>query len=62
MLKKYRRLKQWLKQKNIFDRQSKKTIRKLTKNRNKNIQKMGIKIYKKWEYISTKSRNNVKIR
>jgi len=33
--------------KNTFDRQCKKTIRKLTKNRNKNIQKMGIYIDKK---------------
>ena len=56
------RLKQWFKQKNTFDRGSKRTIRKLTKNRNKNIQKIGIKTYKKREYISTKSRNNVKIR
>lgn len=33
--------------KNTFDRESKKTIRKLTKNRNKSMQKIGIKIYKK---------------
>lgn len=30
----------------------KRTIRRLTKNSNKNIQKIGIKTYKKWEYSS----------
>ena len=32
------------------------------KKQSENQQKIGIKTYKKLEYISTKSRNNVKIR
>lgn len=35
--------------KNTFDRESKKNNQKINKNSNKNIQKIGIKTYKKWE-------------